>query len=128
MPYKVLATAGVAATNLTGCNAQTLHSWFCIRPDHGDSNRISLLTSMFNSEQKPRQLRRVKFYVIDEVSMLHSDYLDALNRWLQSPRASPRRGVGVPLKIIRSFAPCACRLAPPPQPHPGAVTTSMLTE
>ena len=80
----VLAPAGLAAVNVGG---QTIHSFFgfpprLIRPD--DIRR----------SRNGRLMRRLKFLVIDEVSMVRSDLMWAIDQSLRVNRGRPREAFG----------------------------------
>lgn len=67
-----IAPTGVAANNLGG---QTIHSMFSIRP-FGVSDYESC---NFIKTEKKRLFRRIDCILIDEISMLRPDVLDAIN-------------------------------------------------
>jgi ATP-dependent exoDNAse (exonuclease V) alpha subunit len=80
----VLAPTGLAAVNVGG---QTIHSFFgfpprLIRPD--DIRR----------SRNGRLMRRLKFLVIDEVSMVRSDLMWAIDQSLRINRGRPREPFG----------------------------------
>src|SRR5689334_6010470 len=80
----VLAPTGLAAVNVGG---QTIHSFFgfpprLIRPD--DIRR----------SRNGRIMRRLKFLVIDEVSMVRSDLMWAIDQSLRVNRGRPREPFG----------------------------------
>jgi ATP-dependent DNA helicase PIF1 len=80
----VLAPTGLAAVNVGG---QTIHSFFgfpprLIRPD--DIRR----------SRNGRLMRRLKFLVIDEVSMVRSDLMWAIDQSLRLNRGRPREAFG----------------------------------
>src|SRR6476660_2795505 len=80
----VLAPTGLAAVNVGG---QTIHSFFgfpprLIRPD--DIRR----------SRNGRLMRRLKFLVIDEVSMVRSDLMWAIDQSLRVNRGRPREPFG----------------------------------
>jgi ATP-dependent DNA helicase PIF1 len=80
----VLAPTGLAAVNVGG---QTIHSFFgfpprLIRPD--DIRR----------SRNGRVMRRLKFLVIDEVSMVRSDLMWAIDQSLRVNRGRPREPFG----------------------------------
>jgi len=68
----VMAPTGIAATNIGGA---TLHSTFGLSP-HG---MLTFETCNFLKSEKRRVLDAADVIVIDEVSMLRADLLDALN-------------------------------------------------
>jgi len=80
----VLAPTGLAAVNVGG---QTIHSFFgfpprLIRPD--DIRR----------SRNGRLMRRLKFLIIDEVSMVRSDLMWAIDQSLRVNRGRPREAFG----------------------------------
>jgi len=80
----LLAPTGLAAVNIGG---QTIHSFFgfpprLIRPD--DIRR----------SRNGRLMRRLKFLVIDEVSMVRSDLMWAIDQSLRLNRGRPREAFG----------------------------------
>jgi ATP-dependent exoDNAse (exonuclease V) alpha subunit len=80
----VVAPTGLAAVNVGG---QTIHSFFgfpprLIRPD--DIRR----------SRNGRLMRRLKFLVIDEVSMVRSDLMWAIDQSLRVNRGRPREAFG----------------------------------
>jgi ATP-dependent exoDNAse (exonuclease V) alpha subunit len=80
----ILAPTGLAAVNVGG---QTIHSFFgfpprLIRPD--DIRR----------SRNGRLMRRLKFLVIDEVSMVRSDLMWAIDQSLRVNRGRPREAFG----------------------------------
>jgi ATP-dependent exoDNAse (exonuclease V) alpha subunit len=80
----VLAPTGLAAVNVGG---QTIHSFFAlpprlIRPD--DIRR----------SRNGRLMRRLKFLIIDEVSMVRSDLMWAIDQSLRVNRGRPREPFG----------------------------------
>ena len=80
----VLAPTGLAAVNVGG---QTIHSFFgfpprLIRPD--DIRR----------SRNGRLMRRLRFLVIDEVSMVRSDLMWAIDQALRVNRGRPREAFG----------------------------------
>ncbi|MGI9404608.1 MAG: ATP-dependent DNA helicase [Hyphomicrobium sp.] len=80
----VLAPTGLAAVNVGG---QTIHSFFgfpprLIRPD--DIRR----------SRNGRLMRRLKLLIIDEVSMVRSDLMSAIDQSLRLNRGRPREAFG----------------------------------
>jgi len=81
----VLAPTGVAAVNVGG---QTIHSFFKLPPrmlDAGDVKRLP----------NGRVIRAMETLIIDEVSMVRADMLDAIDRSLKLNRKSRRPFGGV---------------------------------
>lgn len=92
--HVVVAPTGVAALNAGG---QTIHSFFGLPP------RIVNL-----DEIKPRNklrtiLRRVDFIVIDEISMVRADLLDAVDQTLRINRGANEPFGGVPMLFVGDF-------------------------
>ena len=91
----VLAPTGLAAVNVGG---QTIHSFFgfpprLIRPD--DIRR----------SRNGRLMRKLKAIIIDEVSMVRSDLMWAIDQSLRMNRGRPREAFGgVRLHPVRRFA------------------------
>src|SRR5215510_7156296 len=80
----IVAPTGLAAVNVGG---QTIHSFFgfpprLIRPD--DIRR----------SRNGRLMRRLKFLIIDEVSMVRSDLMWAIDQSLRVNRGRPREAFG----------------------------------
>lgn len=76
----VLAPTGVAAVNVGG---QTLHSFFKLPPRLIEPADIRRLRST-------RLMKAVKTIIIDEISMVRADMLDAIDKSLKLNRASKR--------------------------------------
>lgn len=77
-----LAPTGIAANNVGG---QTIHSMFSINP----FGVASFATCNFLKQEKRRMLDAVDVILIDEVSMLRPDVLDAMNWTLLKNGCSP---------------------------------------
>ncbi len=82
----VAAPTGVAAVNAGGV---TLHSLFQL-PFHPflptDNNRQELLSKIRYQKQRIQLLRKIELLVIDEISMVRCDVLDAIDAILRSVR------------------------------------------
>lgn len=79
----VVAPTGVAAINAEG---MTIHSLFQLPPQlflPTDAARRRLFAEMQMTRQKQRLLRQLELLVIDEVSMVRSDLLDAIDAVLR---------------------------------------------
>ena len=94
----VAAPTGVAAINAGGV---TLHSLFQL-PFYPflptDNNRQELLSKIRYQKQRIHMLRKIELLVIDEISMVRCDVLDAIDTILRSVRrnhSSPFGGVQV---------------------------------
>lgn len=81
----VLAPTGVAAMNAGG---QTIHSFFKLPPRLIEDADIRRLANV-------RLVRAIETLVIDEISMVRSDMLDAIDKSLKLNRASKRPFGGV---------------------------------
>lgn len=95
----VVAPTGVAAINAGGV---TIHTFFQLPlgayvplgtiPDAEDqlfNNRASLLRNLRFSQQKKELIRELELLVIDEVSMVRADVLDAIDAVLRYIRKNP---------------------------------------
>ncbi len=92
----VVAPTGVAAINAGGA---TIHSFFQIAPTPFLPGASS--GQKFNfSKQKLRIIRALDMLVIDEISMVRSDLLDAVDDVLRRVRRSPLPFGGVQLLMI----------------------------
>ena len=99
----VVAPTGVAAINAGG---MTIHSLFQFPPGlfvpansggYGNDsvfNRGSLAKSIFLSKAKRKLLNSIDLLVIDEVSMLRADLLDAMDTMLRSVRRNYEEPMG----------------------------------
>ncbi len=72
----VLAPTGVAAVNIKG---QTVHSFFCFRPDITPENVYSIRVS----RAQRRMYESLDAIVIDEISMVRADLLDCIDAFLR---------------------------------------------
>jgi len=83
-PCVVLAPTGIAAINAGG---STVHSFFLLRPG------LLTLDSIgpFNSGSRARVIREAGTIVIDEVSMVRSDLLSAIDIRLRELAGGPKR-------------------------------------
>jgi len=93
-PQAVLAPTGLAAMNLGG---QTVHSFFGFPP-----------RPLIGNAEKPnwfftRNARALRRLIVDEVSMLRADVLDAMNTHLQIARKSSRPFGGVQMLLVGDF-------------------------
>lgn len=97
----VVAPTGVAAINAHGV---TIHSFFQIAPGlymPGYANRNEQRTHRFRmSEQKKNLFRTLDLLVIDEISMVRCDLLDAIDNILRSYRDRNKPFGGVQLLMI----------------------------
>jgi hypothetical protein len=94
LPQALLAPTGLAALNIGG---QTAHSFFGFPP-----------RPLINFEEKPswffaKNARNLKRIILDEVSMLRADVLDAMDKHLRNARKSPRAFGGVQMLLVGDF-------------------------
>ncbi|MCS0501161.1 ATP-dependent DNA helicase [Ancylobacter mangrovi] len=89
-----LAPTGVAALQLGG---QTIHSFFGIPPRLIDPDEVK------PRPQKRRLMKKLERLVIDEVSMVRADLLDAVDRSLRLARGDPSPFGGVQVVLVGDF-------------------------
>ena len=101
----VVAPTGVAAINAGGV---TMHSFFQLpfgpflpvrghwdgQTDTGSSNKSSLFRNMRINTNKKKLLQELELLIIDEVSMVRADMLDAMDTILRHYRYNPRTPFG----------------------------------
>ena len=86
----VLAPTGIAAMNAGG---QTIHSFFKFPPRLLDGNDVKRL-------RNARLVRKLETIIIDEISMVRADMLDAIDRSLQLNRGSKKPFGGVRMVLV----------------------------
>ena len=74
VPVAITASTGIAATHMNG---QTIHSWAGIGIKDHVSDRY--LTSLRDKKYFRDKMDKVKVLIIDEISMLHRNQLDAVD-------------------------------------------------
>lgn len=84
----VVAPTGIAALNAEG---QTIHSFFGLRPEHlEDVRRVD----------NPTVIEKLELLIIDEVSMVRADLLDAVDKSLRINRRSTEPFGGVQVLFV----------------------------
>lgn len=94
----VTASTGIAATHMNG---QTIHSWSGI--GIRDDISYSYLSSLKQRKYFRDKMDQVKVLVIDEVSMLHRNQLDLVNRVLKFFKDNPQPFGGVQVVFSGDF-------------------------
>lgn len=89
----VLAPTGVAAINVRG---QTIHSFFKFRPDI----TIQRVKRHYKKNDSKNLYENIETIVIDEISMVRSDLLDCVDKFLRLNRSSNRPFGGVQMIFI----------------------------
>ena len=95
----IVAPTGVAAINAGGV---TIHSFFQLPfgPIVPDGQSLSLLSNMKLSKTKLKIIRSLDLLVIDEISMVRADLLDAVDTVLRKVRRCDKAFGGVQLLMI----------------------------
>ena len=95
----IVAPTGVAAINAGGV---TIHSFFQLPfgPIAPDGQSLSLLSNMKLSKTKLKIIRSLDLLVIDEISMVRADLLDAVDTVLRKVRRCDKAFGGVQLLMI----------------------------
>jgi ATP-dependent DNA helicase PIF1 len=93
-PQALLAPTGLAALNIGG---QTIHSFFGFPP-----------RPLLGFDEKPswffsKTARNIARIIVDEVSMLRADTLDAMDKHLKTARKSTRPFGGVQMLLVGDF-------------------------
>lgn len=76
--YAMVAPTGVAAYNL-GVGAKTIHSFFSLPPTAEVLNSPSNLRSVARGYKLRQRLKKLELLIIDEISMVRADLLDAID-------------------------------------------------
>ncbi len=84
----VLAPTGVAAINVRG---ETIHSFFKLKPGF----ELDEATNMRMDDKKRKMYGSIKTILIDEISMVRADLLDAIDIFLRRARMSEEPFAGV---------------------------------
>jgi hypothetical protein len=92
--HVVVAPTGVAALNAGG---QTIHSFFGLPP------RMINLDEIAPRNKLRSILRRLDFIVIDEISMVRADLMDAIDQTLRVNRGRDEPFGGVPMLLVGDF-------------------------
>jgi ATP-dependent DNA helicase PIF1 len=87
----VLAPTGIAALNVGG---QTIHSFFKIKPGVAEATNIRL------SQEALEILKHVDALIIDEISMVRADLIDALDGYLRKIRNTKSAFGGIQLVMF----------------------------
>jgi ATP-dependent DNA helicase PIF1 len=89
-----VAPTGIAALN---AQAQTIHSFFRFEPTVLDAANLS------DGGKFGSVYRRMKRLIIDEISMVRADLIDAMDARLRKVRADQRRFGGVQIVMVGDF-------------------------
>jgi hypothetical protein len=89
-----VAPTGIAALN---AQAQTIHSFFRFEPHVLDAANLS------DAGRFSSVYRRMKRLIIDEISMVRADLVDAIDARLRKLRNDPRRFGGVQVVMVGDF-------------------------
>ena len=93
-----LAPTGLAALNIRG---QTIHSFFRLPlAPLTDPNHTSAITRRYRKDKR-ELIRQLDLIIIDEISMVRCDLLDAMDRILRSVRHSKVPFGGVQLDVYK---------------------------
>lgn len=89
----ILAPTGVAAVNVDG---ETIHAFFGLKPGFERAEAIKISKNPKN----PSLYKRVEMIIIDEISMVRADILDAIDIFLRNARKNPDPFGGVQMVFI----------------------------
>lgn len=99
----ILAPTGVAAINAGG---QTIHSFFHLNPniiytpDNPNLSHNAIFGHLGLNNARKKTIEKMELLIIDEVSMLRCEILDAIDRILKAYRHSSSPFGGVPTLLI----------------------------
>jgi ATP-dependent DNA helicase PIF1 len=85
-----VAPTGISALNVGG---QTIHSFFLLPPQPLDDSCIKYL-------HKPDHYKRIRLLIIDEISMVRADVLDAIDKFLRNNCHSFEPFGGIPVIAV----------------------------
>ena len=103
--FAICATTGCAAV-LLNCKAKTFHSWSGI--GHGNKTATELLMHIQTKKYLYWRWKRVKYLLIDEVSMMSPIMFTKLNYVAKAIRNNPHPFGGIKLVLVGDF----CQLPP----------------
>lgn len=98
VPVAITASTGIAATHMNGT---TIHSWSGIGIK--DSLSLDNLKSLATKQYLTKNLRNTHILIIDEISMLHMNQLDMVNRVLKYIRNSTQPFGGMQVVFAGDF-------------------------
>ena len=99
----ILAPTGIAAINAGG---QTIHSFFHLNPnilytpDNPNLSHNAIYGHLALNQTRQRTIQKMELLIIDEVSMLRCEILDAIDRALKAYRHNSNPFGGVPTLLI----------------------------
>lgn len=96
----VTATTGAVALQLRG---QTIHSWSGLNMFEGTEGEAEIMRRVLHSKETAKRYRSVQTLLIDEVSMLHPEMLDAIDYAARELRQDPRPFGGLQLILVGDF-------------------------
>lgn len=89
----ILAPTGVAALNVGG---ETIHSFFNLKPNF----ELDEVTNKYKKPKRENLFKNLQTIVIDEISMLRADILDAIDIYLQKTRKTKEPFGGIQMIFI----------------------------
>lgn len=94
--HVLLASTGIAALNIGG---QTLHSFFRLPfrplpPDDPDFQREHIFKTLRYNEEHRKLIRSLELIIIDEISMVRADVIDAIDKILRAYTGHPTLAFG----------------------------------